>query len=104
MMTRVEFKLSMPGRASWNGGWSGADRNYTLVRKVANPIAAKLNGRLWSYAWPDGWCAGVHARVIPPGERLKKSDGFNGYGWMIESILQYGKIYADHERPEAVTP
>lgn len=27
------------------------------------------------------------------GERLKKSDGFCGYGWMVDNILAYGSPY-----------
>jgi hypothetical protein len=100
-MIRVEFKLTMPSRASWNGGWSGDDRNFTIVREIDDVIAAKLDGCSWPYRWSDGWFANVAARVVVPGSQLAKSDGFNGYDWMIDSILRYGKIYADHERPEA---
>ena len=106
-MKRVEFKLSMPGRNSWNGRWSGEERNYTIVKSLRDSVALDLLGergsQSWSYAWKDGWCANVRARIVMPGERLKKSDGFCGYDWMIDSILQYGRIYASHERPEAVS-
>lgn len=111
---RVEFKLSMPDRASWNGKWSGEDRNYTIVKTLGKKDVARVFDTLadgaamsldrsrksWSYNWPDGWCALVTARVVPVGERLKKSDGFNGYDWMVASILEFGKIYASHQRPD----
>lgn len=105
-MSRVEFRLSMPGRASWNGKWSGEDKNYTITKSFKDAEALKFDGKSWSYNWPDGWYARVDARVIHPGAKTKKSDGFNGYDWMVDSILQYGKIYADHQRPDAkaVTP
>jgi len=103
-MTRVEFRLAMPGRASWDGKWSGDERNFTLVRDVDAETADKIDGRSWSYGWSDGWRAEVTARVVRDGETLKPSQGFDGYDWMIASILQYGKIYADHERPEMATP
>lgn len=99
-MTRVEFRLAMPGKSSWNGKWSGDDRNFTLVRDVDSDLAAQLDGQSWSYGWSDGWRAEVSARVVREGETLKPSHGFHGYAWMVASILQYGKIYADHERPE----
>jgi hypothetical protein len=98
---RVEFKLNMPGRTTWNGAWSGDDRNYTLVREVDDVVAAKLDGRTWSYGWNDGWRARICACVVPADMQLAKSDGFCGYDWMVESILWYDAIYADHERPGA---
>jgi hypothetical protein len=101
-MTRVEFRLSMPNRASWNGKWSGEDRNYTLLRSVNDDQAAQLDGRSWSYGWSDGWRAEVSARVVRDETTLKPSHGFHGYDWMVASILRYGKIYADHECPDHV--
>ena len=99
-MTVIEFKLTMPGRSSWDGGWSGDGGNFTLVREVDDASAAKLDGGSWTYSWPDGWRAHIHARAIPAGSQHEKSDGFRGYDWMAASILRYGTIYADHERPE----
>lgn len=100
-MTRVEFRLAMPGRASWDGKWSGEERNYTLVRDVDDALAAQIDNRSWSYGWSDGWRAEISARVVRDGMPLKPSHGFNGYDWMVASILRYDKIYADHEVPEA---
>lgn len=98
-MTRVEFRLSMPGRASWNGDWSGEERNFTLDRDLDDARAVQLSGQSWSYAWPDGWRAEISARIVPVGEERKLSHGFGGYDWMVTSLLRYGKIYADHEIP-----
>jgi hypothetical protein len=100
-MIRVEFRLTMPGKVSWDGKWSGDDRNFTLVRDVDAETADKLDGRSWSYGWSDGWRAEVSARVVSDAETQKPSHGFHGYDWMVVSILRYGKIYADHEVPEA---
>jgi len=100
-MIRVEFRLAMPGRASWNGGWSGERRNYVLLREVDDTRAAQLDGRSWSYGWSDGWRAEVSARIVRDDAPSTPSDGFEGYDWMVASILQYGKIYANHEIPEA---
>lgn len=99
-MTRLEFKLAMPNRGSWDNRWSGERCNYTLVRDLDDENAAQLDGRSWSYGWSDGWRAEVSARVVRDGEPQEPSHGFHGYDWMIASILRYGKIYADHERPE----
>ena len=103
-MTRIEFRLSMPNRASWNGKWSGEDRNYTLDRDLDDERAVQLSGQSWSYGWPDGWCAEISARIVPAGEERKPSHGFDGYDWMVASILRYGKIYADHEVPATSDP
>lgn len=99
-MTCIEFRLAMPGKASWDGKWSGDDRNYTLLRDLDDDQAAQLDGRSWSYSWPDGWRAEIYARLAHVGETRKPSHGFHGYDWMVASILQYDKIYADHEVPK----
>jgi len=102
-MIRIEFKLTMPGRNTWNGKWSGDDKNYTIVKSVSEAQASLLfegpsrKERSWSYAWADGWCAVVTARRLTKGERLRKSDGFCGYEWMVNSIISRGSIKADHE-------
>ena len=100
-MPRVEFRLTMPRRGSWDNRWSGEDRNYTLIRELDTDQANRIDGQSWSYNWPDGWRAEVRARVVREGEDLKSSHGFHGYDWMVTSILLYGKIYADHEVPQA---
>ena len=90
----------MPGRGSWDNGWSGESRYYAIVRELDDESAAKLDGRSWSYGWPDGWCAEVIARIVREGDKPRLSHGFYGYDWMVASILRYGEIYADHERPD----
>lgn len=104
---RVEFKLSMPGRSSWNGGWSGDDRNYAIVLDLAGDELARLFDlppggidlancrRIWTHRWSDGWIAQVSARVVPDGEELPESDGFNGYDWMISNILAKGDPHGE---------
>lgn len=93
-MKRVEFKLSMPNCASWNGEWSGKGKNYSRVRKL-NKKTLKFLGldvrdtMNWYHGWSDGWGACVSARVLEVGERVEKSDGFAGYDWMINNILRY---------------
>jgi hypothetical protein len=101
-MKRIEFRLSMPSCGSWNGKWSGADFNYTIVRKFTDAIADKLmQTASWSHRWNDGWCANISARIVPPGERLKKSDGFSGYDWMVANIIDHGTAYEQQHQPEA---
>lgn len=94
---RVEFRLTMPGRASWDGNWSGEGRNYTIVRplngKTIERLFADKERASWAHRWNDGWCAVIDARIVPKGERFRKSDGFNGYGWMVENIIDHGDPY-----------
>lgn len=97
-MKRIEFRLSMPGRGSWNGAWSGSERNYAIVRTMTDEAVKKLMGtdlgiaisKSWYHRWDDGWTAQVTARIVPAGERLKKSNGFCGYDWMVTNILDHG--------------
>ena len=95
-MKRVEFKLSMPGVASWNGKWSGEGKNYSIVKSLTDKKIKELFGdknyRSWSHRWTDGWCASVSAHILGKGERVKKSDGFYGYEWMVTDILDTGEI------------
>ena len=104
---RIEFRLSMPSRSSWNGGWSGEDRNYSVGRELSDEQLTKLFDLtpeefdiskcrgIWTHRWSDGWVAQVSARVVPAGEELPKSDGFHGYDWMIDNILRTGSPYSE---------
>lgn len=96
MGNRVEFKLSMPCNNAWNGKWTGASKNYSRVKTMTDKKCSFLgldkNNQSWSYSFGDGWVARVSARIVPRGERVKKSDGFYGYDWMIESIIYYNEI------------
>ena len=103
---RVEFRLSMPGRNSWDGKWSGESKNYSIVRELTGAEVAKLleldpgepdlsKRRSWKHCWSDGWCAEVSARIVHVLEELPKSDGFNGYDWMIDNILAKGTPYGE---------
>ena len=95
-MKRVEFRLSMPGVGSWDGKWSGSKNNYTIKENLTDNKISILgldnSDQSWSYNFGDGWCATVRARIVPKGEKLKKSDGFCGYNWMVDSIISNNLI------------
>ena len=99
----VIFTLSMPGVASWNGKWSGEGKCYARTRRVSQKVADSLKG-YYHYSWKDGWAAGVSVKAssgsAETSKVARKSLGFYGYDWMIDSILKHGAIYADHEVPE----
>ena len=97
----LAFKLSMPGVASWNGRWSGEGREYVIVRSLGRSKAAGaheakiLAGAPYGYGFGDGWFASVSVREVDPTEARKlrrTSAGFCGYDWMVDSIIDHGKI------------
>ena len=96
-MRRVEFKLSMPGVNSWNGQWSSDGKLFLKWHPICDKTAEQLElsettPRSWSYSFGDGWRAQVEARIMKPGERRRKSEGFCGYDWMVFSIIYNGEI------------
>ncbi len=98
----------MPGVASWNGRWSGEGKLYAVVRKVSDKKAAEILVKpYYSYGWSDGWRAAINVKKCEGHETRiirKRSSGFCGYEWMIDSILVRGKILADHEIPKEEKP
>ena len=101
-MPRVEFRLTMPNKGSWNGKWSGDDRNYTIVKTLPEKRVRELDlsedtPQSWHYSWDDGWGANITARIMAKGERAKKSDGFCGYEWMVRNIILYDSPYGKPE-------
>lgn len=100
----LSFELTMPGVASWNGRWSGADKKYYVIRKTSKSWITKQeyfhtllkNGSdNFHYRWEDGWAANVCVEIVGASEakkRRKVSAGFCGYEWMIDSIMYKGFI------------
>jgi hypothetical protein len=95
------FKLSMPTVGSWNGKWTGEGRPYLkLVNLGRTKKAVQLGESIlaqgyFRYDFGDGWAAGITVKSVEPGEASKlkrKSAGFCGYEWMIDSIIAHGTI------------
>ena len=90
-MRKVVFKLSMPNKGSWNGKWSGSGRNYIITKNLTDERLSFLGldkkEQSWFYFFGDGWTACINARILDKGERLKKSNGFYGYEWMVSNII-----------------
>ncbi len=91
MTQRMIFELSMPSKNSWNGKWSGEDCKYTVAKTVSEKRAKEL-GSYYTYAFGDGWVAGVTVRKAKL--REKATNKFCGYNWMIDSILRHNEIRA----------
>lgn len=99
-MKIICYELSMPGRNTWNGKWSGEGRLYAIIRRYRSQKAEKhakaiLERSAYSYSWADGWRARVSVREVnfEDARRLRrKSKGFHGYDWMVDSIESDLKI------------
>ena len=90
MNKRIIFELSMPNNNSWNGKWSGEDRKYTISKTLSKKHYELFIGKSYHYNFGDGWSACVECRL--PAPREKPTNNFNGYCWMIESILLHNQI------------
>lgn len=95
------FELGMPNNNSWNGRWSGEGNCYARVidfgrSKKATAVAEQiLKEGYYYYNFGDGWGASVTVRQVDSKEAVqirKKSRGFCGYDWMIQSIKTNGCI------------
>ncbi|SNS21371.1 hypothetical protein SAMN05446037_100653 [Anaerovirgula multivorans] len=99
------FELSMPHVGSWNGKWTGEDNYYAKVFNFKQRYGTSKNARelfdkilsngSYCYSFGDGWGMSISVRQIDSKEATKlrkKTKGFCGYDWAIESILQHQKI------------
>jgi RNase P/RNase MRP subunit POP5 len=96
------FQLSMPNVGSWNGKWSGERDLYVKFRKLKNKELeqSKIEEGSYYYNFGDGWGANVNVRVVDGRERdrlARRSKGFAGYDWMIDSIIKHGKIISSDD-------
>lgn len=102
--TKAVFILTMPGVNTWNGKWTGSDKLYARAIthvKYGKALFPKLEEKSYGYNFGDGWYAKIEVEFTTPTiarQITKKSSGFCGYDWMIDSICKYGKIQIDeHE-------
>ena len=98
-MRHLSFQLSMPNNNSWNGKWSQEGEFFVIVKKFYKKDEHKIEGLLEQksvyYKWDDGWGASIRIKEVEGKEaaRLrKKSKGFCGYDWMVDSLVENGKI------------
>jgi len=94
------FELSMPNRGSWNGGWSGERDKYVRHRQLPPKCSPNIkNGSNHYYNFGDGWGANIGVTIVDgvkaKNQAIKGSKGFCGYEWMIDSIVNHGKIISD---------
>lgn len=93
----VKFILTMSKIGSWNGKWSGTDKEYALYQEVTEFKWVCLKNEYF-YDFGDGWevCIKVINPAVTPelgwSRRHVCTDGFCGYEWMVDAILLRGKI------------
>lgn len=111
----MAFILTMPNVGSWNGKWTGESNLYARVmnytqrygtsKKAKEKVVTLLEKQNYYYNFGDGWGANVAVRQVTASEAAKirkKTKGFYGYDWMIDSILHYGEILNSQQIKERV--
>ena len=106
----LAFRLNMPGVNSWNGRWSGEGRDHVKVvtfrGKAGNAKGQQiLSHGSYHYDFGDGWRARIDVEKIDSARAARIRRGqptFCGYCWMVDSILQFGKILSTHQQKEQV--
>ena len=97
----LAFKLTMPRAGSWNGRWSREGRLHCLVRRASKRKEDELAGREFYYDFGDGWVARVSVERVDSrrARKLRRmSAGFAGYEWMVDEIINHGRIRSYEER------
>lgn len=101
MARYVIFTLGMPNRASWNGKWSGEEKEFRQYITLTKGMdESKLASGYFYYNFGDGWGASVSTQIVDGAKAknaiMKNADtGFCGYGWMVDSIIKHGVIKCD---------
>ena len=88
----LAFQLIVPGK------------NYILTRKVSSLRGRKLlaDGDVF-YCWSDGWRAHIKVQEVSSDQARRMraiSDGFGGYEWMLQRLLDCPDIPANHQLNE----
>ena len=85
------FSLSMPNVGSWDGKWTAANRPHIRCKTVSPKKAeAILKKPYYYYNFGDGWGANIGVEPVDAKKRRqidRRSAGFCGYEWMIDSII-----------------
>jgi len=92
----LRFELTMPNVGSWNGVDTGKKAGCFIFKNLSKNHAEELDGKSFYYNFGDGWGANVECEKA----RRSKTSGFRGYDWMVNEILEFGKILERKERQE----
>lgn len=101
-MKHFAFVLSMPSVNTHDGKWTGSGTYYAATREFPNEskLLNNFGEGVYLYNFGDGWVARVDVEKVTSREKYnikRKSKGFFGYDWMVDSIIQNGKIIPEEE-------
>ncbi len=94
----IAFTLSMPQRPA-SSNW-GRDRLYCVTQRFSTKRGKEraeqiVAGGPYDYHFSDGWGMLIDVRIVGAKEAAslkKRSAGFAGYNWAIDTICRYGRI------------
>lgn len=104
-MAKICFELSMPNVGSWDNKWTSAHKLFAKVVDLGKGKAGDEKAQIivaknsYYYNFGDGWGASVGVRIVDSKEAAilcRRSQGFCGYDWMVDSIIKHGKITTDN--------
>ena len=93
----IAFELFMPGVNTWNGHWGGEGKYYAKAVNIGRSTEKQELGEeilsigSFDYDFGDGWMMSISVREVDGKEASKirrKSDGFCGYDWAVDSIIE----------------
>lgn len=96
----IVFTLTMPNINTWNDSWSGQNKVFAKTRENRF-VPKEIIDKSFYYNFGDGWGANINVEKMTAQQAnkiMKKSSGFMGYDWMIDSIIKYNKIINSQEQ------
>lgn len=109
-MRTLLFEYGHTNIGSWDRKWPGEGRVYAKSKKIykeqeeflaSKGISMKIGEQTtFIHNFEDGWTAKVTVtvgRASDFADILKRSEGFLGYDWMIDNILEHGRILTQKE-------
>lgn len=90
--TYILYNLYDTNWNTWNGKHN-LKGGYYMVEKLQKKN--NVEEGCYHYNFGDGWALNIEVSYISKydaNKYRKESNGFRGYGWMVESIKNHGKI------------
>jgi hypothetical protein len=89
----LEFKLTMPNANTRYRSQPSDVGNY-IYKRLSKSECERLLGNHY-YDFGDGWGANIECSIV---SKRKKNNGFRGYEWMVDELLDFCKIFTVEER------
>ena len=101
----ISFEYHTTQIGSWDKKWSGSGKVFAKLKTISKEQKEKLEkmgfaiqkgkSHSFHYDFQDGWACNVTMTVGTKKEFqsiMRQSQGFLGYDWMIQDILENGQI------------